>query len=49
MKGVGDRFIPLALEESQSCRRHAVLVLPVEVHRLKRAIDQGMAAEATQV
>lgn len=45
MKGVGDRFIPLALEEGQACRRHVVLVLPVEINRLKRTLHQRMAVD----
>lgn len=48
MEGVGDRFIPLALEEGQTCRCHIVLVLSVEVQRLECAIHQRMAVEERQ-
>lgn len=42
VKGVGDRFVPLALEEGQTRGGHVVLVLSVEVQRLKRTILQRM-------
>ena len=35
VEGVGDRLVPLALEEAQTGWGHGVLVLPVEVHRLE--------------
>lgn len=31
VEGVGDRLVPLGLEEGQAGGRHAVLVLPVEL------------------
>ena len=48
MKGVGDRFIPLALEEGQTRRCHVILVLSVEIQRLECAIHQRMAREERQ-
>lgn len=45
MESVGNRFIPLALEEGQACRRHVVLMLAVEIDGLERAMDQGVAEE----
>lgn len=48
VKGVGDRFVPLTLEEGQACRRHVVLVLSVEIQRLERAILQRMAVDERQ-
>lgn len=48
MEGVGNRFIPLALEEGQACWSHFVLVLSVEIQRLECAIHQRMAMEERQ-
>ena len=48
VKGVGDRFIPQALEEGQTHRCHVILVLSVEIQRLKCAIHQRMARESQQ-
>lgn len=45
VEGIGDRFIPLALEEGETYWRHAVLVLSVEIQSLECAIGQRMAAK----
>lgn len=45
VKGVGDRFIPLALEEGKTGGRHVVLVLSVEIQSLEGAIRQRVAAK----
>lgn len=45
MEGVGNRLVPLALEEGQACWRHVVLVLSVEINGLKGAVNQRVAEE----
>lgn len=48
VEGVGDRFIPLALEEGQACGGQMVLVLSVEIHRFECTICQRVAVEGRQ-